>query len=77
MKVVVDLAVCQDHGQCCLTAPEVFQLDTGGHLVVLVEQPDDSLRDRVEEAADVCPLQAITIHDSQPGPRAPRDKGRT
>ncbi len=63
MKVVVDLAVCRDHGQCCIAAPEVFGQDSGGTLVVLVEEPDDSLRDKVEEAADVCPLQAITIED--------------
>ena len=63
MKVVVDLAVCQEHGQCCLAAPEVFELDAAGKLVVLVDQPDEGLRDMVEEAADVCPLQAITVQD--------------
>ena len=61
MKVAVDMAVCQDHGQCCFAAPEVFQLDDSGKLVVLIDSPDESLRDKVEEAADVCPLQAITI----------------
>jgi len=61
MKVVVDMAICQDHGQCCFAAPEVFQLDDAGKLVVLVDSPDESLRDKVEEAADVCPLQAITV----------------
>lgn len=61
MKVVVDWNVCQDHGQCCFAAPEVFQLDDAGKLVVLNDAPDESLRDKVEEAADVCPLQAITI----------------
>ena len=61
MKVVVDMAVCQDHGQCCFAAPEVFQLDDAGRLMVLIDSPDESLRDKVEEAADVCPLQAITI----------------
>jgi ferredoxin len=63
MKVVVDLAICQDHGQCCFAAPEVFELDEAGRLVVLTNEPTDSLRDKVEEAADVCPLQAITIID--------------
>jgi len=61
MKVVVDMAICQDHGQCCFAAPEVFQLDDAGKLVVLIDSPDESLRDKVEEAADVCPLQAITV----------------
>ena len=62
MKVVVDLDKCADHGQCVFAAPEVFQLDENGKLVYDSE-PDDSLRDLVEEAADVCPLQAITVLD--------------
>ncbi|MGW2700313.1 ferredoxin [Streptomyces sp. NPDC001340] len=60
MKVVVDINKCQDHGQCVFAAPDVFQLDTDGRLAY-VSDPDDALRDEVEEAADVCPLQAIRI----------------
>lgn len=60
MRVVVDPAKCADHGQCVFAAPEVFQLDDDGKLVYRSEV-EESLRDAVEEAADVCPLQAITI----------------
>ncbi len=60
-KVVVDMDVCQDHGQCVFAAPDVFQLDGEGHLVLLVDEPDESLRASCEDAADVCPVQAITI----------------
>ncbi|MCC5579760.1 MULTISPECIES: ferredoxin [Microtetraspora] len=60
MKVIVDMDVCKDHGQCVFSAPEVFQINENGRLVFEAE-PDESLRDAVEEAADVCPLQAITI----------------
>ncbi|WP_030930867.1 ferredoxin [Streptomyces sp. NRRL S-646] len=60
MKVVVDMNKCQDHGQCVFAAPDVFQLDGNGRLGY-VSDPDDALRDEVEEAADVCPLQAIRI----------------
>ncbi|MFI0976646.1 ferredoxin [Streptomyces sp. NPDC021093] len=60
MKVVVDTDVCKDHGQCVFASPEVFQLDADGKLVYVAE-PDESLREDVEDAADVCPLQAITI----------------
>ncbi|MEV7385455.1 MULTISPECIES: ferredoxin [unclassified Streptomyces] len=60
MKVVVDMNKCQDHGQCVFAAPDVFSLDGTGHLVY-VSDADDALRDEVEEAADVCPLQAIRI----------------
>ncbi|WP_433223659.1 ferredoxin [Microtetraspora malaysiensis] len=62
MKVVVDMDVCKDHGQCVFSAPEVFQINENGRLAYVAE-PDESLRDAVEEAADVCPLQAITIED--------------
>jgi ferredoxin len=61
IKVVVDREICQDHGQCVFAAPQVFELDEEGKLVVLQEEVDESLRDVVEEAADVCPVQAITI----------------
>ncbi|MEW2486352.1 ferredoxin [Streptomyces sp. NPDC048411] len=62
MKVVVDMNKCQDHGQCVFAAPDVFRLDDNGRLAY-VSDPDDALRDEVEEAADVCPLQAIRIED--------------
>ncbi|ACZ90174.1 ferredoxin [Streptosporangium roseum] len=60
MKVIVDMDVCKDHGQCVFSAPEVFQINENGRLVYEAD-PDDTLRDAVEEAADVCPLQAITV----------------
>ena len=60
MKVVVDMNKCQHHGQCVFSAPEVFQLDPDGHLVYVAD-PDDALREDIEDAADVCPLQAITL----------------
>ena len=61
IRVVVDRDLCQNHGQCVFAAPQVFELDEEGKLVVLQEEVDESLRDVVEEAADVCPVQAITI----------------
>ncbi|MEV7007749.1 ferredoxin [Streptosporangium sp. NPDC051022] len=60
MKVIVDMDVCKDHGQCVFAAPEVFQINDSGRLVYESEV-DEALRDAVEEAADVCPLQAITV----------------
>ena len=63
MKVVVDRTICQDHAQCCFSAPTVFELGADARMHVLVEEPGESLRAEVEEAADVCPVQAITIQD--------------
>lgn len=70
MRITVDLAKCQDHGQCVFSAPAVFSLDAKGGLSFRAETDgdlyrsedlDESLRDEVEEAADACPLQAITV----------------
>ena len=61
IRVVVDRDVCQNHGQCVFAAPQVFELDEEGTLEVLQDEVDESLRDVVEEAADVCPTQAITL----------------
>jgi ferredoxin len=62
MKVIVDMDTCQDHGQCVFSAPEVFRLNDAGRLEY-ESAPDDALREAVEDAADVCPLQAITIEE--------------
>jgi ferredoxin len=61
VKVVVDRDKCQEHGQCCDAAPAVFQLDKAGRLHIVIDEPDESMRGDVEEAADVCPMQAITV----------------
>ncbi|MEW2357376.1 ferredoxin [Spirillospora sp. NPDC029432] len=60
MKVVVDLAVCQDHGQCAIAAPDVFRINDEGKLEY-DDAPPEELREDVEDAADVCPVQAILI----------------
>ena len=62
MKITVDMSLCQDHGQCAIAAPAVFQMNEEGKLVYEAN-PDDSLREEVEQAAYVCPVQAIFIED--------------
>jgi ferredoxin len=69
MRITVDLVKCADHGQCVFSAPEVFALDASGKLSFrdgagdsyVSGELDESLRDDLEEAADVCPMQAILI----------------
>ncbi|MEV7647311.1 ferredoxin [Arthrobacter sp. NPDC089319] len=63
MKTVdVDRSLCDNHGQCAIAAPEVFRMNPDG---VLEYEPtlEDSLLDVVEEAIDVCPVQAIFLKD--------------
>jgi ferredoxin len=62
MKVKVDEFLCDAHGVCVDTCPEVFALDDDDDTVtVLVEEPGESLREGVETAADLCPKAAITV----------------
>jgi ferredoxin len=63
MRVVVDFDVCQSNALCMGAAPEVFEVRDDGFLYILQEQPDESLRSKVEEAARLCPTQAITIEE--------------
>lgn len=62
MKVIVDMDLCQDNGQCAIAAPEVFRINDDGHLEY-DGTPDGTLVDYIEEAADVCPVQAILLGD--------------
>ena len=62
MKVVLDELRCDAHGQCVDACPEVFALDDDDDVVrILVEEPDESLREKLERAAMLCPKAAITI----------------
>jgi ferredoxin len=60
MKVRVDRSLCDEHGQCTIAAPKVFQMNDDGTLEYDGE-PAGALRDEIEEAADVCPVQAIFL----------------
>jgi ferredoxin len=62
MHVSVDRAKCDNHGQCTFSAPTVFRLKDQG-ILEYDDDVDDSLRADVEEAADVCPMQAIIVTD--------------
>jgi ferredoxin len=61
MKVVVDFDICQSNAVCMETAPKVFEVRDDGYLYVLIEEPPESMRAEVEEAAERCPTGAITI----------------
>ncbi len=69
MRIRVNLNKCQNHGQCAYAAPRLFALDEKGKLSFRHESRgsylsgdlEDGLRAEAEEAADLCPLQAIDI----------------
>lgn len=61
MRVVVDLGQCESNALCMAAAPEVFKLDDNDDLHVLIENPGEDLREKVEMAVRTCPKQAISI----------------
>ena len=64
MRVVVDYDLCESNAICMQVAPDIFEVRDDDFLYVLQEEPPDALKERCEEAARVCPKQAITIQDT-------------
>jgi ferredoxin len=63
MKVVVDFDRCESNAVCMGIAPEVFEVRDDDFLYVLQEHPPEELRPKMEEAARLCPKQAISIEE--------------
>jgi ferredoxin len=63
MKVVVDFDLCEANAVCMKHAPEVFRVNDNDELDILQENPGEELRAKVEEAARLCPRQAIRLED--------------
>ena len=61
MKIVVDYDLCEANALCMEAAPEVFRVEEDDTLTVLIDAPGEELRVKVEEAARLCPRQAMTI----------------
>lgn len=61
MRVSVNLGVCASTGGCAHQAPTVFEIRDDGMLHVLQEMPDESLRNQVIAAEELCPTGAISI----------------
>lgn len=63
MKVSIDADRCVASGQCVMLAPEVFDQDDDGIVVLLDDSPASGL-DGVRESVRVCPGRAIAATDA-------------
>jgi ferredoxin len=69
MRFDLDLDKCEDHAQCVYAAPRLFSLDSTGRQSLRATtsgtyrsgEIDPAEADALDEAADVCPVQAITL----------------
>ena len=61
MKVTVDRTKCTGLGICEAMAPEIFEVDENGDLVLLTEAVGDDQLDAVRSAVEGCPTEALRL----------------
>ncbi|NMO00882.1 ferredoxin [Gordonia sp. TBRC 11910] len=59
MDISVDRDLCDNHGQCAIAAPDLFRMTEYG--LEYEAHADEIRRADADDAADVCPVQAIVI----------------
>ncbi|MFE9681780.1 ferredoxin [Streptomyces sp. NPDC002701] len=63
MRVTVDSERCVGAGQCVLNAPDVFDQDDDGVVVLLRKEPGEQDLDGVRAAGDLCPSGSVAVHE--------------
>lgn len=63
MRVILDRSKCTGLGICESLAPEFFEVDDSGELIVLKEDIRPEELQAVEEAVAGCPTEALSIAD--------------
>jgi ferredoxin len=62
MKITLDTALCEAHGECVVAAPEVFDIGEDDEFArVLDTSPGEHLRAKVELAVRLCPVAALRL----------------
>ena len=63
MKIVVDWDKCTGMGMCEALAPDVFEVDDEGSLILHSETVPGSQQDDVRAAVTSCPTEALTLEE--------------
>jgi ferredoxin len=61
MQVRILRAECCGNAECVAIAPDVFALDSKNKAIVL--DPEAASQEKLVEAAEACPCQAIIVED--------------
>jgi len=61
MRIVVDHDLCEGNAVCVRVCPEVFAVGDDDQAHLLIENPGESLRAKVEAAVARCPRQALSL----------------
>lgn len=63
MSIVVRTSACVGAGQCALVAPEVFDQDDDGIVLLLEPDPHGADLEAATRAVRLCPARAIAVSD--------------
>ena len=63
LRVQIDRDLCVGFGDCVSAAPEGFALDEE-NIAVFGADPDSVPREKLLQACDVCPVDALTVWDT-------------
>jgi ferredoxin len=66
MQVILDRDKCTGLGICESVAPDHFEIDDGGELVVLRDEVTDEERATLEDAVRQCPTGALRLAATAP-----------
>ena len=61
MKANVDKETCIGCGMCPSICPEVFDMDDDGKAHTIVDEVPAGKEDEAQDAADSCPVNAISV----------------
>jgi ferredoxin len=64
VRISLNRDECVGTGCCESVAPSIFRVDDDGCAEILEPNPAPELRDRVRDAARLCPMQCISLHGS-------------
>jgi ferredoxin len=59
-----DFGACQGYANCVDAAPDVYDIDDDGVVVLLKDEITEEERPRIEEAARSCPVSALLIEEA-------------
>ncbi len=63
LRIRIDRSLCVGFGDCVTESEEAFVLDPEG--VAIFVAPERVHRDRLLQACDACPVDAITVWDAE------------
>jgi ferredoxin len=63
MRIIVNYSLCDSHALCTTEAPQIFEVRDDDRLHLLIDDPGEEFREKIEAAVRVCPKQALSIED--------------